>query len=192
MLEKSDSVLAWSVALNERAFQTNAHLLDIAEFSQAMRFLFERVKTSDFTLTSSGQIHNEKRTELSPIHVTFTNSTNKHSITLELKEHSDERDKAFLLSRILSHVYRCNEQLSVDVRTKQLRIEELSSQSLRSNNIHTMNRTTAGQSSSNSYASSNHPNKVQERTSKSLINPTIKRRKPATGVNYDDDDDDSD
>jgi hypothetical protein len=32
--------------------------------------------------------------------------------------------------------------------------------------------------------------KTQERNRRSLINPTTKRRKAATGVNYDDDDSD--
>lgn len=172
----------WSTSLDERAFQLNARLLDIKELNVLMTFLSERINESDFTLTKDVSTTTDQN-QISQINVTFTYLKNKQSITLQLYEHTDEKEKASFLSKILLHVYKTNEQLSTEVKTQQLRIKELST------------KTTYGQSDSNnklfdSNDQKSHLNKTQERTKMSLINPSTKRRKRATGVNYDDDDSD--
>jgi hypothetical protein len=177
-LDKPESVTIWSTSLDERAFQLNARLLDITELSETMSFLSERINESDFTLSKATTTNTN---EVSQINVIFTHPKNKQSITLQLSEHMNEEEKASFLSKILLQVYKRNEQLSTEVQTQQLRIKELST------------KTQHVQYDGNKLFDSNDQKgnlmKAQERTKMSLINPTTKRRKTATGVNYDDDED---
>ncbi len=181
-MDKLESVTIWSTSLDERAFQLNARLLDIIELSETMIFLSERINESDFTLDKAVSTKTTDQNEVSQINVTFTHPKNKQSITLQLYEHVNEGEKASFLSKILLHVHKCNEQLSAEVKTQQLRIKELST------------KTQHAQFDSNKLFDSNDQKgnlmKVQERTRMSLINPTTKRRKAASGINYDDDDSD--
>jgi hypothetical protein len=174
-LDKPESVTIWSTSLDERAFQLNARLLDITELNETMSFLSERINESDFTLSKATTAN---ANEVSQMNVIFTHPKNKQSITLQLSEHMNEGEKASFLSKILLQVYKRNEKLSTEVQTQQLRIKELS---------------TKTQYDGNKLFDSNDQKgnlmKVQERTKMSLINPTTKRRKTATGVNYDDDED---
>jgi hypothetical protein len=181
-LDKPESVTIWSISLDERAFQLNARLLDITELSEAIIFLSERINESDFTITKAVSTNNNDQNKISQINITFTHPKNKQSITLQLYENINEGEKASFLSKILLHVYKRNEQLSAEVKTQQLRIKELST------------KTQHIQIDSNKLYDGNDQKstmtKPQERTKMSLINPTTKRRKKATGVNYDDDDSD--
>jgi hypothetical protein len=182
-LDRSDSVTIWSTSLDERAFQLNARLLDITELSETMNFLAERINESDFTFTKSASINNDSQHEVSQVNVTFTHSKNKQSITLELVELVNEGEKASILSKILLHVYKRNEQLSSEVKIQQLRIKELSTKA-------EGNRNFGGDKLMDATDQKGNMMKTQERNRRSLINPTTKRRKAATGVNYDDDDSD--
>ncbi|CAF0733644.1 unnamed protein product [Adineta steineri] len=187
-LDKSESVILWSTSLDERTFQLNARLLDIAELGETMIFLSERLNESDFTFANAISTNTQNQNEVLPLNITFTHPKTKHSITLQLDEQIDEREKSSYLSKILLHVYKCNEQLSAEVKTQQLRIKELT------------NKTQYGQLDSNRNSNDNKLHdindqknnliKSQERIQRSLINPTAKRRKKATGVNYDDEDSD--
>jgi hypothetical protein len=176
-------VTIWSTSLDERAFQLHARLLDIAELGETMIFLSERLNESDFTLAKATSITaTNNRNEISQLNMTFTYSKNKQSITLQLNEHVDEGEKASILSKILFQVYKRNEQLSTEVKTQQLRIKELSTKTQHVTHDSTqLFDTNLGKS---------NLIKPQERTKMSLINPSTKRRKTATGVNYDDDDSD--
>ena len=181
-MNKTDSVILWSTSLDERAFQLNTRLLDLTELNETMLFLSERIKSSDFILTKAISTNNKDQNEISQINVTFTHPKNKQSITLHLSEDTDENEKALVLSKILLHVYKHNEQLLNEVQTQQIRIKELST------------KTSQVQYSTNQLFDGNDPktnlNKPQDRTKMSLINPTAKRRKAATGVIYGDDDSD--
>jgi hypothetical protein len=180
-LDKPESVTIWSTLLDERAFQLNARLLDITELGETMNFLAERINESDFTLAKAASTTNNGEYEDSQVNVTFTHSKNKQSITLQLYELVDEGEKASLLSKILLHVYKRNEQLASEVKTQQIRITELSTKAQSRVN-------SDGNNDSNDQKGNTM--KSQERVRRSLINPTTKRRKAATGINYDDDDSD--
>jgi hypothetical protein len=178
-LDKPESVTIWSTLLDERAFQLNARLLDIAELGETMNFLSERLNESDFILAKAPSTDPN---EVSQMNVTLTHSKNKQSITLQLNEHVDEGEKASILSKILLHVYKRNEQLSAEVKTQQLRIKELSTK--------TQHVTHDGTQLFDTNLEKGNLIKPQERKRMSLINPSTKRRRAATGVNYDDDDSD--
>ena len=179
----------WSTSLDERAFQLNARLLDIAELGETMNFLCERLNESDFTLAKAASTNSDGQYEVSQVNVTFTHPKNKQSITLQLYEHIDENEKCSFLSKILLHVYKRNEQLTSEVKTQQIRIKELSTktQRVQSRLSGGINRNSDG---NKGLDSKGNLNKQPERTQMSLINPTIKRRKAATGVNYDDEESD--
>ncbi len=182
-MDKSESVTLWSTSLDERAFQLNARLLDITELGETMIFLSERINQSDFTLAKAVSTNNDGQSEVSQVNVTFTHPKNKQSITLQLSELVDEGEKASFLSKILLHMCKTNEQLSAEVKTQQLRIKELSTKTQNGRNF-----------DGNTLLDSNDQKSItlksQERTKMSLINPTTKRRKAATGVSYDDEDSD--
>ncbi|CAF0881936.1 unnamed protein product [Rotaria sordida] len=190
-LDKLESVTIWSTALDERAFQLNARLLDITELGETMIFLSERINESDFTLAKASKTNSDSQYEVSQINVTFTHPKNKQSITLQLYENINDGEKASFLSKILLHIYKRNEQLSAEIKTQQLRLKELSSKTereqLRSSGT---NRIFDDNKLLDSNTQKINMMKSQEHTPKSLINPTIKRRKAATGVNYDDEDSD--
>jgi hypothetical protein len=182
----------WSTSLDERAFQLNARLLDIAELGETMNFLCERLNESDFTLAKAASTNSDGQYEVSQVNVTFTHPKNKQSITLQLYEHIDEAEKTSFLSKILLHVCKRNEQLTSEVKTQQIRIKELSTKAQR-----VQSRLSGGANRSfdgNKLFDANNPkgnlNKQPERTQMSLINPTTKRRKAPTGVSYDDDESD--
>jgi hypothetical protein len=181
----------WSTSLDERAFQLNARLLDIAELGETMNFLCERLNESDFTLAKAASTNSDGQYEVSQVNVTFTHPKNKQSITLQLYEHIDENEKCSFLSKILLHVYKRNEQLTSEVKTQQIRIKELSTKTQR-----VQSRLSGGGGINRNFDgnkgldSKGNLNKQPERTQMSLINPTIKRRKAATGVNYDDEESD--
>ncbi|CAF1343264.1 unnamed protein product [Adineta steineri] len=191
-LDKLDSVTMWSTSLDERAFQLNARLLDITELGETMIFLSERINEADFTLAKAASTNSDGQYEVSQVNVTFTHPKNKQSITLQLYEHIDEGEKTLFLSKILLHVFKRNEQLLTEVKTQQLRIKELSTkaQRVQSRSSGGGNRTFDGNKLLASNNQKGNINKIQERTQMSLINPTVKRRKAATGVNYDDEDSD--
>lgn len=177
-LDRPDSVILWSTSLDERAFQTNARLLDISELGETMLFLAGRLTEGDFTLTKhAGSINSDVPDETSQVNVTLTHSKNKQSITLHLREHADEGEKASLLSKILLNVYKRNEQLSAELNAQRAQS--------RSNAAAAAGNVTERKSSD----SKSHLAKGQERHQMSLINPTVKRRKAATGVNYGEDND---
>ena len=184
-MDKPESVTIWSTSLDERAFQINARLLDITELGETMTFLCERINESDFTLAKAASTNSDGQYEVSQVNVTFTHPKNKQSITLQLSEHMNEGEKASFLSKILLHVYKRNELLSAEVKTQQLRIKELSTkaQSRSNRNFDTNELLDSNDQKGNLL-------KAPERTRMSLINPTIKRRKAATGVNYDDEESD--
>lgn len=161
----------WSTSLDERTFQLNARLLDLVELGETMNFLAERLTQSDFTL--------DKSNNKSQLSITFVHSKTKQSITLQLDECLDEQNKTSLLTRILFHVHKRNEQLSNEVKTQQAQIRDLSTK-----------RTVESSRSSDSTREKTNTMKSKDRTQMSLINPSTKRRKAATGVNYDDDDSD--
>lgn len=174
----------WSTLLDERAFQLNARLLDITGLGDTMIFLAERINESDFTLAKAISTNPSSRNELSQMNVTFNHPKNKQSITLHLDELVDDGEKTSVLSKLLFQVYKRNEQLSAEVKTQQLRIKELSTKTQHvHHDDHPMFDTNL---------SKGNLTKPQERAKMSLINPSTKRRRAATGVNYDDDDDDSD
>jgi hypothetical protein len=191
-MDKPESVTIWSTSLDERAFQINARLLDITELGETMTFLCERINESDFTLAKAASTNSDGQYEVSQVNVTFTHPKNKQSITLQLYEHIDEGEKASFLSKILLHVYKRNEQLSAEVKTQQIRIKELSTktQRVQSRLSGGGNRNFSGNKTLDSNNQQGNLNKPPERTQMSLINPTIKRRKAATGVNYDDEESD--
>ncbi len=194
-MDKPESVTIWSTSLDERAFQINARLLDIAELSETMNFLCERINESDFTLSKAASTNSDGQYEVSQVNVTFTHPKNKQSITLQLYEHVDEIEKASFLSKILLHVYKRNEQLTAEVKTQQIRIKELSTKTQRvqsrlSGGGGGGNRNFLGNKLLDSNNQQGNLNKPPERTQMSLINPTIKRRKAASGVNYDDEESD--
>jgi hypothetical protein len=192
-LDRQESVTIWSTSLDERAFQMNARLLDIAELGETMIFLSERINETDFTLAKAASTTADGQYEVSQVNVTFTHPKNKQSITLQLYEHIDEAEKLSFLSRILLHVCKRNEHLSTEVRTQQKQIKDLSSKTQ-----HLQSKSNVSKRSFDSHQSSNSNRllkngiKTPERPQMSLINPTIKRRRLAMGVNYDDDDDESD
>jgi hypothetical protein len=130
--------------------------------------------------------------EVPQVNVTFTHPKNKQSITLQLYEHVDEGEKTSFLSKILLYVYKRNEQLTAEVKTQQMRIKELSSktQRVQSRLSGGANRNFTGNKTVDSNTQQGNLNKAPERTQMSLINPTIKRRKAATGVDYDDEESD--
>ncbi|UJR23369.1 hypothetical protein I4U23_026378 [Adineta vaga] len=181
-LDKPDSVTIWSTSLDERAFQLNARLLDITELGETMTFLSERINESDFTLAKSASTNSDDQYEVSQVNVTFTHPKNKQSITLQLYEHIDENEKALFLSKILLHVCKRNEQLTSEVKTQQLRIKELSTKTQRAQSrLSGGNRSFDGNKSLDSNGQKGNINNVSERTQMSLINPTLKRRKAASG-----------
>jgi hypothetical protein len=158
--------------------------LDIAELGQTMVFLGERIQEADFTLAKAASTNSDGQYEVSQVNVTFTHPKNKQSITLQLYEHLEEAEKASFLSKR-------NEQLAAEVKTQQTRIKELSSKTQRVQpRSGGGNRSFDGGKASDAINGKGALNKSQERTQMSLINPTIKRRKPATGVSYDDDESD--
>ncbi|UJR25529.1 hypothetical protein I4U23_006875 [Adineta vaga] len=175
-LDQFDSSTIWSTSLDERTFQLNARLLDLTELSDTMLFLSERLTESDFTLSRSNN-----KTESSQLNITFIHSKTKQSITLHLDECLDEKEKIFFLSKILSHIYKRNQQLSTEVKQQELQIKELSTNRISDNKTKLIQSTNDNK---------NIPMKSKERTQMSLINPSTKRRKAATGINYDDDDSD--
>lgn len=182
-LDKADSVMTiWSTLLDERAFQLNARLLDIAELGETMKFLADRIGESDFTLAKGISTDSNTRHESSQINVTFVYPKNKQSITLHLEEVADDGEKALLLSKILSQVSKRNEQMSTELKTQQLRIKELST---KNQHAHPND-----QSLLDTNLSKGNLTKPQERSKMSLINPSTKRRRAATGINYDEDDSD--
>ena len=190
-MDKPESVTIWSTTLDERAFQLNARLLDITELGETMTFLSDRINEADFTLAKAASTNSDGQYEVSQVNVTFTYPKNKQSITLQLYEHVDEAEKASFLSKILLHVHKRNEQLTAEVKTQQTRIKELSTKTQRvqsrpSGGGGGLNRNMSGPKTSNSNNQSSTLNKVPERAQMSLINPTIKRRKAAMGVSYDD------
>ncbi len=190
-MDKPELVTIWSTSLDERAFQLNARLLDITELGETMIFLSERINESDYTLAKAASTNGDGQYEVSQVNVTFTHPKNKQSITLQLYEHVDEGEKASFLSKILLHVYKRNEQLSAEVKTQQLRIKELSTKAQRvQSRLSGGNRSFDGNKLLDSNSQKGNINKVPERTQMSLINPTIKRRKAPTGVNYDDEESD--
>ncbi|CAF4548235.1 unnamed protein product [Rotaria sp. Silwood1] len=190
-LDKPESVSVWSTSLDERAFQLNARLLDISELGETMNFLCERINESDFTLAKAASTNSDGQYEVSQVNVTFTHPKNKQSITLQLYEHVDEGEKASFLSKILLHVYKRNEQLTSEVKTQQLRIKELSTkaQRVQPRSIGG-NRSFDGSRLVDSNNQKGNTNKSSGNIQMSLINPTIKRRKAPTGVNYDDEESD--
>ncbi len=180
-MDKPNSVTVWSTLLDERAFQLNARLLDITELGETMIFLSERLNESDFILAKAISTNASNPNDVSQLNITFTHSKNKQSITLKLDENVNEGENASILSKILLQVYKRNEQLSAEVKTQQLRIKELSTKSQHvTHDSAQLLDTNLGKTI---------PTKVQERTRMSLINPSAKRRKAATGVTYDDDSD---
>jgi len=190
-LDKPESVTIWSTSLDERAFQLNARLLDIAELGETMNFLSERINESDFTLAKAASTNSDGQYEVSQVNVTFTHPKNKQSITLQLYEHVDDGEKMSFLSKILLHVYKRNEQLISEVKTQQIRIKELSTKAPRvQSRFSGNNRSFNGNKSLDSNNQQGNINKPPERAQMSLINPTIKRRKAATGVSYDDEESD--
>lgn len=180
-LDKVEAVTVWSTLLDERAFQLNARLLDIAELSATMVFLAERINESDFTLAKATSVNPSGRNEISQMNATFSHPKNKQSITLHLDELVDDGEKASVLSKILFQVHKRNEQLSAEVKAQQSRIKELSTK--------TQHTQPGDQQMFDTNLSKGYLTKPQERTRMSLINPSAKRRRAATGVNYDDDDD---
>ncbi|CAF3279934.1 unnamed protein product [Rotaria socialis] len=189
-LDKLGSVTLWSTTLDERAFQLNARLLDLTELGETMTFLAERLNESDFTLVKAASTKIVGEHNVSQINATFIHSKTKQSITLQLYENMNDAEKAAFLSRLFLHAYKRNEQLSTDIKTQQLRIKELSTKNEREQSCSTG---TGGVFDSNQLFNSNNQKidliKSQERTKMSLINPTAKRRKKATGISYGDDDD---
>ena len=179
----------WSTSLDERAFQINARLLDIAELSETMTFLSDRINEADFTLAKAASTNSDGQYEVSQTNVTFTHPKNKQSITLQLYEHIDEAEKASFLSKILLHVYKRNEQLAAEVKTQQIRIKELSTKTQRAQSRLSggANRSFTGNKTLDSNNHQGTLNKPAERAQMSLINPSTKRRKAPTGVTYDDD-----
>ena len=179
----------WSTSLDERAFQINARLLDIAELGETMTFLCERINEGDFTLAKAASTNSDGLCEVSQVNVTFTHPKNKQSITLQLYEHIDEGEKALFLSKLLLHVYKRNELLISEVKTQQIRIKELSTKTQRA-----QGRMSGGNRSFSktreSDSQKDNPMKSQERAQMSLINPSVKRRKAPTGVTYDDEESD--
>ena len=182
-MDKPESVTVWSTSLDERAFQLNARLLDLTELSETMIFLSERLNESDFTIAKATSTSSDVQHEVSQINVTFTHPKNKQSITLQLYEHENEGEKASFLSKILLHVSKRNEELSSEVKTQQIRINELSTKVQRNRNLD-------GDKLLDSNVHKGNLMKPQERSQMSLINPTTKRRKLATGAIYDDEDTD--
>ena len=178
--------------MDERAFQINARLLDITELGETMTFLSDRINESDFTLAKAATTNSDGQYEVSQVNVTFTHPKNKQSITLQLYEHVDEGEKSSFLSKILLHVYKRYEQLTAEVKTQQVRIKELSSRAPRvqSRSNAGANRSFTGTKTVDSNTQQGNVNKVPERVQMSLINPAIKRRKAATGVDYDEEDSD--
>ncbi|CAF3392895.1 unnamed protein product [Rotaria socialis] len=190
-LDKPESVTIWSTSLDERSFQLNARLLDISELGETMNFLRERINESDFTLSKAASTNSDGQYEVSQVNVTFTHPKNKQSITLQLYEHIDEAEKSSFLSKILLHVFKRNEQLTSEVKIQTSRIKELSSKTQRIQSRSTGgNRSFDGNKSFDSNTQKGNMNKAPESKQMSLINPTIKRRKAATGVNYDDEESD--
>lgn len=182
--------MIWSTSLDERAFQLNARLLDIAELGETMIFLSERINEGDFTLAKAASTSSDGQYEISQVNVTFTHPKNKQSITLQLYEHADETEKISFLTKILLHVCKRNESLTNEIKIQQVKIKELSSKTQRTQpKTSFANRSFDGTKDSNGN-NKNNSNKVPERLQMSLINPSVKRRKMATGVNYDDDESD--
>lgn len=160
-----------------------------------MNFLYERINESDFTLAKAASTNSDGQYEVSQVNVTFTHPKNKQSITLQFYEHIDEGEKASFLSKILLHVYKRNEQLTAEVKSQQTRIKELSTKTQRvqsrfSGGAGGKRNFNGNQSLDSTNQQQGNGNKVPERAQMSLINPTIKRRKAATGVNYDDEESD--
>jgi hypothetical protein len=157
-----------------------------------MTFLSDRINESDFTLAKAASTNSDGQYEASQVNATFTHPKNKQSITLQLYEHIDEGEKASFLSKILLHVYKRNEQLTAEVKTQQVRIKELSARAPRvqSRLSGGANRSFTGTKTVDSNTQQGNINKAPERKQMSLINPTIKRRKAATGVDYDEEDSD--
>lgn len=156
-----------------------------------MNFLYERINESDFTLAKAATTNSDGQYEVSQLNVTFTHPKNKQSITLQLYEHTDEVEKALFLNKILLHVVKRNEQLSAEIKTQQLRIKELSTKAQRAQPRNMgANRSFDGNKSSDSKNQKGTMNKPPGALQMSLINPTIKRRRPATGISYDDDESD--
>ena len=175
-LDRPDSVILWSTSLDERAFQTNARLLDISELGETMLFLAGRLNEGDFTLTKhASSINSDVPDETSQVNITLTHSKTKQSITLHLREHADEAEKASLLSKVLLHVYKRNEQLSAELKAQRAQSRS--------------NTAASDLTERKSSDSKSHLAKGQERHQMSLINPAVKRRKAATGVSYGEDDD---
>ena len=181
-MDKADSVTIWSTLLDERAFQLNGRLLDLVELSETMKFLAERINESDFTLAKVASTNSSNRNELSQMNVTFIHPKNKQSITLQLVELADDSEKTFVLSKILFQVSKRNEQLSAELKSQQIRMKELSSKS--------QHVRPEDPSMLDTNLTKGNLTKPQERAKMSLINPSAKRRRAATGVNYDEEDSD--
>ena len=153
-----------------------------------MNFLVERINEADFTLSKAASTNSDGQYEVSQVNITFTHPKNKQSITLQLYEHVDDVEKASFLSKLLLHVYKRNEQLLAEVKTQQLRIKELSTKTQRiqsRSSVH--NRSFNESKPSDSNNQKGNVSKPSGSIQMSLINPTVKRRKAATGIDYDDD-----
>ena len=161
------------------------------ELEETMIFLSERINDSDFTLAKATSTDSDCRCDVSQINATFTYPKNKQSITIQLNELVNEGEKASFLSKILLRVYQRNEQLLADVKTQQLRMKELLTRSERAQtDSSSVNRIFDGSKLLDPNDSKANVTKLQDRAKMSLINPTKKRRKAVTGVNYDDDNSD--
>ena len=183
-------VTIWSTSLDERAFQINARLLDIAELGETMTFLCERINEGDFTLAKAASTNSDGLCEVSQVNVTFTHPKNKQSITLQLYEHIDEGEKASFLSKLLVHVYKRNETLASEVKNQQMRIKELSTKTSRAQSGMSGGNRSFSNKTLDANSQKDNPMKSQERAQMSLINPSVKRRKAPTGVSYDDEESD--
>lgn len=190
-MDKQEPVVLWSTSLDERAFQLNARLLDLTELSATMTFLAECLNESDFTLAKAPSTKRVGEREISQINATFVHSKTKQSITLQLYEITNDTEKASLLNRIFLYVYKRNEHLSTELKAQQMRVKELSNKTEREQS-HSSGNSGGFDGSKLIEGNSQKVNlmKSQERTKRSLVNPTSKRRKAATGITYGDDDSD--
>ncbi|CAF0782011.1 unnamed protein product [Didymodactylos carnosus] len=167
----------WMVNLDEKQLELYRHLLNIEKLQDFLTFLHQKLQLKEFDLLKSSAD--------SEINLVFTNlaTSKKETVTITLDELSDDIEKLHYTTKLLFYLYKQTEHLSVECKTLQQRVSQL----VQAKQIERGD----GDGQGKLYESNYHKStllKPEQRANMSIINPTSKKRKPAKGVNFGDDD----